>query len=458
MLTFQDFEKAKVTEDGLKAFVLGAINDHQQSDLYKIALDADLYDRQRNRTINEYVKTMFTIAGAPIEDYTASNNKIASNFFHRLNVQRCTYSLGNGVYFANDPDNKLKQQLGDKFDKRVFDIGYFALIHGICFGFWNFDQLHVFPVTEFKPLWDETDGKLRAGIRFWRIDDTKPLIADLYEEDGYTRFSTTQDGSGKFEITEPKKAYREKVASSELGGEEVIGEINYGSLPIIPMWGSKLHQSTLVGMQTAIDSFDLIRSGFANDLTDCAEIYWLIENCGGMTEDDLARFRDRLKLNHIVEVAGDNGAKATPYTQEIPYAARQAYLNDIRSGIYEDYGGLDVHSVDAASTNDHLEAAYQPMDENADDFEYQIIEFIQQLLVVAGLEPDMPIFKRNRISNQREQVDMIMAEAQYLDEETVLNKLPNITPDEVKQILDRRSAEDFLRMTGDNAGLDVEEE
>ena len=118
----------------------------------------------------------------------------------------------------------------------------------------------------------------------------------------------------------------------------------------------------------------------------------------------------------------------------------------MRSGIYEDFGALDVHEVHADSTNDHLEAAYQPMDENADDFEYQCIEFVQQILVVAGFEEDTPIFKRNRISNTKEQVDMVLAEAEYLDEETVLNKLPNITPDEVKEILARKDKEDQERM------------
>ena len=133
-------------------------------------------------------------------------------------------------------------------------------------------------------------------------------------------------------------------------------------------------------------------------------------------------------------------------------------MDDIRAGIYEDFGGLDVHQVQANSTNDHLEAAYQPMDENADDFEYQCIEFVQQILVIAGLEKDTPIFKRNRISNQREQVDMVIAEADYLDTETVLNKLPNITPDEVKEILARKDKEDRDRFgTGINTNTTITE-
>lgn len=453
MITFQDFLKA----EDVGMFVRKAIAVHKSSKECITANMADLYDRQKNKTINDYVRMIFTIAGTPVEDFTASNNKIASNFFHRLNVQRCTYSLGNGITFADDTDGNKKTQLGIKIDRTLFDAGYKALIHGVTFGFWNVDRLHIFPLTEFVPLWDEFDGTLKAGIRFWQIDKEKPMVAVLYEEDGYTRFELSErDGKQETRITEEKRAYKVTIAKNEVGDEYIVGEENYSSLPIVPFWGSRLHQSTLIGMQQSIDSFDLIRSGFANDLTDCAEIYWLISNYGGMTEEDLARFRDRMKINHIVEAPGDGGVQ--PFTQEIPYSARKTYLDDIRAGIYEDFGGLDVHAVNADSTNDHLEAAYQPLDEEADDFEYQCIEFIQQVLKIAGIEDDTPVFKRNRISNTKEQVDIVMAEAEYLDEETILNKLPNITPDEVKEILARKDAEDRERMASNPMFEQTEEE
>ena len=454
MITFQDFEQAQ----NKREFVFNAIARQQCSVEYEIAQTANLYDRQKNKTINDYVRTIFSMSGAEIEDFTATNSKIASNFFHRLNTQRCTYSLGNGISFANDDDNVLKKKLGDKFDSRLYDAGYYALIHGVAFGFWNGEKLHVFELTEFVPLWDENDGTLKAGIRFWQIDPSKPMIAVLYEIDGYTKFKRTQDGDDyKFSTAESKQPYKITVRQNPAGDVEVIGEENYSTLPIVPLYGSRLKQSTLVGMQSAIDSFDLIRSGFANDLSDCTQIYWLIENAGGMDNDDLARFRDKLKLQHIAEVDTNDGTKVTPYTQEIPYQARQAYLEDIRAGIYEDFGGLDVHQVDADSTNDHLEAAYQPMDENADDFEYQLIEFIQQILVIAGLPLDMPVFKRNRISNTKEQVDMVMLEAAYLDEQTILQKLPNITPDEVKEIMNRMQQEDQNRLGGGKGEEETEE-
>ena len=437
MFTFQDFQK-ELTAHGEAHAVASAIGAHKQSEMYKTAMDADLYDHQRNKTINEYVQTIFSLTGSPIEDYTASNNKLSSNFFRRLNTQRNTYLLGNGVSFS-DNDEQIQEALGANFDTLLKRIGYYALIHGVAFGFWNVTGMHVFKLTEFAPLWDEETGALRGGIRFWQIDSRKPMFAVSYQEDGFTKYRSNIVG-GDFVEIQPKRAYKITVARSEADGEEVIGEDNYGVLPIIPLWGSDLRQSTLVGMQALIDSFDLIRSGFANDLTDVSQIYWIISNAGGMDDKDLARFRDRLKLTHIAVVDTENSG-VIPHTNEVPYNAREAYLNSIRSGIYEDFGGLDVHAVAAGATNDHIDAAYQPMDEQADDYEYQIIEFVQQLERLLGLPEETPIFKRNRISNQAEQTQMVLSAADYLDSETVLKKLPFVTVDEVTKILEEKAKE-----------------
>lgn len=452
MLTYQDF--AEAGDADREGFVLEAIERHKSGKAYRTALIADAYDRQENITINAYVQKVFDITGSKLVDFTASNNKIASNFFHRLNTQRTMYSLGQGVSFIDadeaGEEDTTKERLGRHFDHDLRTLAYDALIHGVCFGFWNLDRLFVFPLTEFVPLWDECDGTLRAGIRFWRIDRSRPMQVVLYEADGYTRYRSRRDADGvaneRLEAVDGKRPYIEETSYTPADGiERVIGGENYPALPVVPMWGSKLHQSTLVGMRQAIDSYDLIRSGFANDLTDCAQIYWLVSNAGGMGDRDLQKFLDRLKVNHVALVDSDDGGDARAYTQEVPYAARQAYLQSIRDGIYEDFGALDVHTVAAGATNDHIDAAYQPMDEEASDFEYQVSEFVQQLLALMGID-DAPVFKRTRISNQKEQADMVMSEAQYLDHETILRKLPNIAPGEVPAIKRRLDAEDEGRM------------
>lgn len=446
LYTFQDFEAAQNKSD----FIWSAIERHKQSDIYKTALNADLYDKQKNVTINSYVQTIFNLSGAKVENYTASNAKIASNFFHRLNTQRCQYSLGNGVSFidvSESGEDTTKQKLGAHFDHDIQEAAYKALIHGVSFCFWNLDRLYCFPVTEFVPFWDEFDGTLKAGARFWQLSQSHPLQVVLYELDGYTKFTSETSNAASLQETQEKRSYKEKVKTVPADDtEEIIGVENYSSLPIVPLWGSKLHQSTLVGLQDSIDSYDLIRSGFANDLTDVAQVYWIIENAGGMTESDLAKFRDRMLLNHIVQADTSAGSKVVPYVQEIPFEARQAYLKEIRNEIYESFGALDVHTVAAGATNDHIDAAYQPMDEEASDFEWQLSDCIRQILALQGID-DSPVFKRNRISNQMEQTEMVIAEAPYIDRETIIRKLPNFTPDEVAAILDRMDAEDFNRIS-----------
>ena len=456
MLTYSDFEKA----DDKAKFVLSAISTYRNSEEYRMAELADEYDAQRNVTIQQTVRKLYTASGAVTEDPTVANNKIACNLFNRLNTQRCMYSLGNGVTFidpyeaAKGAVDETKELLGRHFDHVLREAGYYALIHGCSYMFWDLDRVHVFTMREFVPLVDEYDGSLRAGIRFWQLDSTRPMNAVLYEQDGYTTYQT--DANGRLVETKEKTAYKVTYVYTDADDDALdVIEENYSSLPIVRMYGSRLKQSTLVGMREAIDSYDLIQSGFANDLSDCAQIFWLVENYGGMDDEDLAEFLEKLKLNHVANVDTASGGHVTPYTQEIPHEARKAYLDDIRARIYEDFGGLDVHTVAAGATNDHIDAAYQPLDENAADFEHWVSDAIVQLLALQGIE-DTPVFKRQRISNQKEQVEMLVQEAAWLDEATILRKLPNLTPDEVVAVMLANEDADMERFgvggEGENEG------
>ena len=443
MKTYHDYVDAKEKGQELD-FIRAAINEYKASPEYKIALDADEYEAERNVTIMEFMRWLYNAAGQQVVDFTAANNRIASNFLHRLVTQRVAYSLGNGVSFTEDG---TKDRLGADFDTVLYDAADFARLHRVSYLVWNFDHMDFFKMTEFCPLFDEYDGSLKAGFRFWSLDwQKRPVTVVVYEADGYTKYRT-RPGSKGLDLVEyePKRGYKQQIAHNGVDPDEVVGESNYITIPIVPFWGSKHRQSDLVGMRSKIDAYDLVKSGFANDLQDCAEIYWIIGNALGEDDASLARFRDRIKLNHIAVMDTDN-SNITPYTQEIPTAARTALIDSLRAQIYEDYGGLDVHTIAAGATNDHIDAAYQPMDEEADDFEYQVIKAVRGILSIIGID-DMPIFKRNRISNSKEQVEMVMLTANYLDRETVLKKLPFLTVDEVENVLKNADAENESRFS-----------
>lgn len=468
MITYQDF----LAEPNRAQFIARAINQHRQSDEYKVAINAELYDKQQNVTINNVTRYIYTKAGIKVNDPTSSNNKIASNYFHRLNVQRVSYLLGNGVSFvdhirsATDEEgvvikiDETKEKLGDDFDTQLYNVVYSGEISGQSYCYVRYDSTegysyHLFPITEFVPILDEVDGTLRAGIRFWSLDwEKKPVTAVLYEADGITKYRTKPDSKGLDLIEyEPKHKYNRIASTTEAEGTEIIGSENHFSdLPIIPYYG-KNGVSTLIGMQAAIDSYDLIQSGFANDLQDCAQIYWLIGGSLGMDDEALNRFRERLLFQHI-GVADLDNSSVTPYTQSIPFEARAAYLKHIRNSMYESFGALDVMNLNNGDrTATEIEAAYQGLEEEADALEMRVTDFIRRLLELLGIE-DMPTYKRNRISNQLEQTQMVIMAAEYLSNRAVLEKLPWVTVDEIDAILSEKDGEvDELRENAENYDL-----
>lgn len=447
--TFQEFQKAQSAGQSA-GYIYDFVNHHISSAPVMIAHDADLYDAWRNSGAElfsrAYAAMMVRVTKAPNREVVRPD-MVKSNVFRRLNTQRATYSLGKGVSFADDG---VKEALGADFDAKLFTAGYYALIHGESFLFWNSDHLVTFKLTEFAPLYDEENGSLRAGVRFWRLNPDTPMHYTLYEEDGLTEYIYNADHSGRMEIAQDKRAYKTvNVITPDGGIEETIGE-NYSTLPIVPLWGSDLKQSTLVGLKAYIDNTDLVMSGFCNDLQDCAQIYWLCENFGGMTDQELDEFMVRLNLKHVAGADTSQGGKITPYTTEIPVTARQTLLQLLHDRIYEDFGGLDVHCVSADSTNDHLDAAYEPLNHNADDFEIQLKPAIQQICRIAGLGEVTPIFTRSKITNTKEQVEMVLSEAAVIGNDAAIDLLPNIPPEMKETIKANLALESQTRETDES--------
>lgn len=456
MRTYQDFEAA-VAAGKFTDFVQTVIKDHQQSELYTTAVDADAYDHQRNTTIMAFRDLIMD----SLREQIQSDIKIPCNLFHRLNKQRCSYLLGNGISFTRKEERNVngrlvrvdvnREALGSSFDADVYTWGYNALIHGVSFGYWTPNRIFNFPVTQFAPLWDEETNALRAGVRFWRIDPKKPLFAEVYTEQGiYTLRSDTDGGSTLTLTDETPTLYKLKTRSTEARGEWVVGAENYSTLPVIPMYGSSLKQSTLVGMKARIDSIDMVASGFARDIRDCAKIYWLIENCGGMTEKDKREFLHDILYNHIAQVdstsfSGDARAALTPYVQDVPYQSSATYLKQATEALYQDFGALDVHAIGANSTNDHLEAAFQPLNEETDDFEREVSAAIKQGLALKGIDDD-PQYKRMNIVNQKERTDMIMSAVNLIGRRKALEKLDWIDVDEVDEIEQDEFAQGLKRL------------
>lgn len=450
--TFQDLQEVVNDESKKKEFLISAINDHKTSAEYKYAKMGVEYGRQENTTIMAYQKMLFTISGQAIPDYFSANHKLPSNFYSRFNIQENQYLLGNGVNFE---DNSIKDKLGTKkkaFDTMVQKLGKIALTQGEAFGFWDMDHIEPFDFLEFVPLYDEENGALKAGIRFWQIAPNKPLRVTLYEPDGFTEYVRAK---GEVELKEykPKRPYILKIRESKVDGKEIYDGENYQGFPIVPLWGNQDHVCKIKAWQPKIDCYDLIESGFANDVDDASLIYWTITNAGGMDDVDLAKFIQHMKTVHAATVGGngeEGGVTATAHTVDVPSEARETYLTRLEKDLIKDAMALDTDAIASGNTvATAIRAAYEPLNAKTDDYEYCVIEFIQGILELAGLEGD-PTFKRSMIINQTEETNMVLAAAQYLDHATIIKHLPFISADEVDDILDNVVREEANRFVPDN--------
>lgn len=435
MKTYEDLLEAS----DKMAFVREAINAYKADAMYIDASTGYEYFRRRNVTISQYQKLLYKMSGEAVPDNYSANYKFSNAFFPIFVRQENSYLLGNGVTFNED---STKEKLGgDEFDGILLRAGEAALWGGVSFGFWNLDHVEVFKATEFAPLFGEEDGGIHAGIRFWQIADNKPLRATLYEEDGYTEY-IWKEGEGS--VLKPKQSYKQIVRQSVVDGTEILNGENYPNFPIVPLWANSMHQTELIGLQSKIDGYDLIQSGLANDLDDASQIYWTLQNAGGMDDIDLAQFLQHMKTVKAA-IVDDDGAKAEAHTIDVPYQARQAGLQDLRDSLYRDAMALDTDKITAGSvTATAINAAYDNLNLKCDDFEACVTAFIKEILALIGVD-DAPTYKRSKLMNQSEETQVILAAAQFLDDETVLKHLPFISPDEIETILGQKEQEEMER-------------
>lgn len=444
MITYQDLEKHSSSEQEKIAFVRTCIEAHKRSEFYEIARDAYEYNCHRNVTIRNYQKLLYKVTGEAIPDNFSANFKMACRHFHRFVVQEVQYLLGNGVTWGNEETEERLGTARYPFDNQLQDIAKKARWGGVAFGFFNLDHIDVFSVLEFVPLYDEDDGSMKAGIRFWQIDATKPLRATLYELDGYTEYRWGVNGG---EVVKEKTSYILKLRTSEADGTEIYDGENYPTFPIVPLWANPEHQSALVGLREQIDCYDLIKSGFANTVDEASFVYWTINNAGGMTDLDLAKFVERLKTLHAATVQ-DDGARAESHQQEPPYASREALLDRLDKDLYRDAMALNTDDLaSGAVTATQIRAAYEPLNSKTDEFEYCVLDFIQGILAIAGIN-DEASFTRSTIVNVQEEVSVVIQAAPYLSDDYVTEKILAILgdADQAEELLKQRDADGMDRI------------
>lgn len=481
--TYQDLIDIGENDHDRIGFVMNCITQHRSSKEYKTAEIAEEYDKQQNTTIVNYQKTIVDVTGRVIPDYFNPSYKMCSNFYNRLTTQRNQYSLSNGVKWTgvtvtvpegtpgatrklvwdSVKENKIEyhyeyqlsaptgieDKLGKDFDTQLQKLCKAGIDGGVSFGFWNYDHLEVFKIIEFAPLYDEENGSLRAGIRWVQVDSSKPLRATLYEENGYTEYiwnERIERGKKVIEgrVYKPKRAYTQRVTISGIDEGMIYNGENYPSFPIVPFFANEYKQSAIVGMRQHIDCYDMIKNEYANDM-DNALFFWILKGAGGFDDGEAAKFIQRLKQSKVVNIEGDQ--EVEPVTVNPQIDGREQLLNRIERDIYKDFNALDIDQIQAgAVTATQIKAAYEQMDMAANQFEYQIIEFLERLMKVISIE-DTPTFTRSMLINVSEMIQILLQSATALTDEYVTTKILELLGDgdKAEYIINQKVADELSR-------------
>lgn len=454
--TYQDLEAAGASEKDRMDFIQSVVSDHKNGKEYKIASDAELYYAKKNPTILKFQKFIYNSLGQSVPDVWSSNYKLTHGFFRRFVLQQVQYVLSNGVTFQK-PETKTK--LGPGFDAALQNLAKKAMVDGVCFGFWNYDHLEVFPMADtknspgFAQIPDQDTGKLRAGVRYWSIGDQTERYT-LYEESGYTEY-IRRNGEDMTVLRE-KTPYKVTKRENGFGNVEEISGENYARFPIVQMYANDLKESEIIGIRPSIDCYDFIMSGLANNVDETSAFYWILSGTGGMDDVDLVNFVNRMKQIRATVI--DRGMEAEAHTLEVPVDANKVLLDYLKSDMYEDMMLMNPEKILGGNlVATAIRFAYQPQDDKCGDFEYCIREFIGSLLELLEIE-DEPSFQWNRVANQMEETQMVMLAASEMDSESILRHLPWLTPEEVDEIMERRASEDLNRFRGTKRNEQQEDE
>lgn len=165
-----------------------------------------------------------------------------------------------------------------------------------------------------------------------------------------------------------------------------------------------------------------------------------------MDHQDLVQFLDRMLTNRIASVEGDQDIEA--HEVSLPYQARDILLDRIEKDLYRDYMALNTEEIKSGSVvNAQIKAAYEAMNAKADKFEFQVHEFLDNLLAIVGIE-DEATFTRSVLVNGNETIQMLIQAGDYLSKDYVTEKILTILgdADKVQEVLKQMDEEDIDRL------------
>lgn len=442
MLTYNDL-LAKQTDKERMEFIQQAIRERKTDVNYRTAEKAMQYYLGENPDIAAYEKYVYDLKGIAHKDVVSANSKIRNGYYPLIIDEAVSHLLANGVGFEHE---KIKEQLGSNFDDTVKKIYREALVCGVSYGFYDGEKTIHIPFLQFCPVLDDYTGRLRAGIYWTQIDDTKPLTVYFYEQDGFTIY--VQEYGEEMKVAKEKESYIVDYIENEAEGQYYVQNSSSSYLPIYPLY-NLTGKSNIIGSLEILIALDLMASQLVNNVSQSELVYWVLKNYGGMDNIADANFIVNLIKSHILHV--DDDGDATPHQIDVPFEANDAAYARLKAMLFENLRGVNHEIMDAGNlTATAINSAYSRLRNFSGLIESNVFEFIRGLLRIAGLDEEETVtFEYNETINQTEMINNTIASAPWLGDTATTERLAllNGLGDKINQIMKEKSAEELTEFT-----------
>lgn len=417
MLTFQDFLAAKSRED----FLLQAIEEHENSEKYKIGQLAAEFYAGNDPILEKVKKIIYDLNGMAHKDYFSADSKLKTSYYQIFAMQTVSYSFGNGVAFDNE---EIKKKLGSSFDADINDWATYAVNDGEAYAYVTENKITPMSIGSdktkpvFVPLVDVETGAVKAGFKYWRLDDDKPLRIMLYEPQGYTEYE--QPYGEKLSAISSLKAYKGTVTKFEAFDDVVNAETVEG-IPIVKLSFFN-EQSYIANKVNMLTEYNALLSKLSSNSRENDLIYWIIKNCGGMDELDDNAFLMKIIQSHVAHL--DEGQEAEPKQLVAPHEGILAALETLRKQLFYDFAAIDFERMSGGNiTTYEIKQAYANKDLYADRFEMNFARAMEQVLKLMGYEGETYRLTRSRLIDVNSESQVILSEAPYFGEEVTTKRL-----------------------------------
>lgn len=363
-----------------------------------------------------------------------ADNRISHNWHALLVLQKIGYLFTYPPTF-DIGDKKANQAvtevLGDDFAQKIASLGIDASNTGVGWiHYWEDEkglfQYHAIDPKQIIPVFsDRLTMNLIGVLRCYTQLNPKTGNHERYSEywdDKQVRFYKENTYGNYTYFDYP-----------EIGHEMAHG---MGAIPFISFWNNSQRASDLIMYKDLIDAYDKVVSGFNNDIDDVQEVVFVIKNYGGVDKEE---FIADLKATKTIKTEGNGGVDII--RAEIPYEARNAFLDRTRKQIFVSGMGVDPDPQNFGNSSGvALEFLYSLLELKAGLMETQFRSGFSALVRAIcrheGLAQPQKItqtWTRNAIRNDLETAQIAQQSLGVISDQTILKNHPWVEDVEAEQ-------------------------